>query len=201
MMRNAFGIESREVLGLPNWSFAQDAAPRGILKIPGISTWNLVTVPQTFRQSGQADNTASWYRHKLTRTTAEAGRRLILRQVRAGTVRAVQGNGRKVERHFEPYTAAFDLTLVKSTTIPQAKLWGLHRANPATVRTEANASPGRWSVRTAILPASCASVVWRDHELNRADATLWTKTLHPGESVKFPGHAFNHVLLIQPLTT
>ncbi|MEN9841212.1 MAG: hypothetical protein RL376_1012, partial [Verrucomicrobiota bacterium] len=41
-------------------------------------------------------------------------------------------------------------------------------------------------------------VVWRDHDLNRADAALWTRTLAPGETLALPGHTLDYVVLLKP---
>jgi beta-galactosidase len=40
-------------------------------------------------------------------------------------------------------------------------------------------------------------VVWRDHELNRADAALWSRQVKPGEVVRIPGQTLDYVILVQ----
>ena len=47
-------------------------------------------------------------------------------------------------------------------------------------------------------PAS-APVVWRDHNLDLADASLWFRTLKPGESLNLQGHSLDYLLLLKPL--
>ena len=41
-------------------------------------------------------------------------------------------------------------------------------------------------------------VVWRDHDLNRADAALWSRSLAPGETLSLSGHSLDYLLLLQP---
>jgi beta-galactosidase len=41
--------------------------------------------------------------------------------------------------------------------------------------------------------------VWRDHELNRADAAVWTRTVKPGEVVTIPARTLDYVILVKSL--
>jgi beta-galactosidase len=41
-------------------------------------------------------------------------------------------------------------------------------------------------------------VVWRDHQLNRADAALWSRQLAPGETISLPGETLDYVILVKP---
>ena len=38
---------------------------------------------------------------------------------------------------------------------------------------------------------------WRDNELNRADAALWSRSVAPGESLVLPGHSLDYLVLFQ----
>jgi beta-galactosidase len=39
--------------------------------------------------------------------------------------------------------------------------------------------------------------VWRDHNLNRCDAALWSRTLKPGETLTLPGHTLDYLILVK----
>jgi hypothetical protein len=41
--------------------------------------------------------------------------------------------------------------------------------------------------------------VWRDHELNRADAAVWARTVKPGEVVTIPARTLDYVILVKSL--
>ncbi len=46
--------------------------------------------------------------------------------------------------------------------------------------------------------ATATPVIWRDHDLNRTFATLWSRPLAPGEILSLPGETLDYVLLLQP---
>ena len=46
--------------------------------------------------------------------------------------------------------------------------------------------------------ATATPVVWRDHDLIRANAALWTRTLAPGETLALPGHTLDYLVLLKP---
>jgi hypothetical protein len=48
--------------------------------------------------------------------------------------------------------------------------------------------------------ATGTPVVWRDHDLNRADAALWSRSLAPGETLRLPGHTLDYLVLFQTLS-
>lgn len=41
-------------------------------------------------------------------------------------------------------------------------------------------------------------VVWRDHDLNRTHAVLWSRRGAPGETITLPGETLDYVVLIKP---
>ena len=54
----------------------------------------------------------------------------------------------------------------------------------------------RSSLSKAGFQAVDADVVWRDHDLNRAQAELWSRTFQPGEEVCIPGETLDYVILL-----
>jgi len=40
--------------------------------------------------------------------------------------------------------------------------------------------------------------VWRDHNLERADAALWSRAVKAGERVTIPGHTLDYVIMVKP---
>lgn len=42
--------------------------------------------------------------------------------------------------------------------------------------------------------------VWRDHNLERADAALWSRVVKAGETVTIPGHTLDYVILVKAKT-
>lgn len=41
-------------------------------------------------------------------------------------------------------------------------------------------------------------VIWRDHNLNRADAVLWSRPAAPGETISLAGETLDYVVLLKP---
>jgi beta-galactosidase len=39
--------------------------------------------------------------------------------------------------------------------------------------------------------------VWRDHELNRAEAELWSRSFQPGEKIVIPGQVLDYVVMVK----
>jgi len=39
--------------------------------------------------------------------------------------------------------------------------------------------------------------VWRDHQLNRANAELWSREVKPGEKLNLPGQTLDYVLMLR----
>ena len=48
--------------------------------------------------------------------------------------------------------------------------------------------------------ATDTPVIWRDHDLNRTIATLWSRPLSPGEKLNLPGETLDYVILLKPLS-
>ncbi len=44
-------------------------------------------------------------------------------------------------------------------------------------------------------------VVWRDHDLNRANAALWSRTAAAGETISIPGETLDYVVLLKPIAS
>ncbi len=42
-----------------------------------------------------------------------------------------------------------------------------------------------------------SEAIWRDHQLNRACAELWSRGIQPGEKLKLPGHTLDYVVMIR----
>jgi hypothetical protein len=40
--------------------------------------------------------------------------------------------------------------------------------------------------------------VWRDHNLNRCDAALWSRTLKAGETLTLPGQTLDYLIMVKP---
>ncbi|MEY4488176.1 MAG: hypothetical protein RIQ79_684 [Verrucomicrobiota bacterium] len=106
----------RETLPLDRWDFAEEKAPSAATSAsaPGPqsdATWQAVTIPHIFRQSGLPDNTAGWYRTSFQTTRADQKGRVFLRLDGAASVQDVYLNGHPVGQHKGAFTAAvFDLT-------------------------------------------------------------------------------------------
>ena len=102
----------RETVPLYRWDFVEDKAPANApLVPPGFATWQAVTIPHIFRQSGLPDNTAAWYRKSYKFSDTELAGRVFLRLDGAASVTDVFVNGRAVGQHKGAFTAAvFDLT-------------------------------------------------------------------------------------------
>ena len=47
-------------------------------------------------------------------------------------------------------------------------------------------------------PVENTPVVWRDHDLERADAALWSRPASAGAEVKIPGHTLDYAVLLKP---
>jgi beta-galactosidase len=59
----------------------------------------------------------------------------------------------------------------------------------------------RDSLRAAGFKAVDTGAVWRDHQLNRADAEVWSRAVQPGETVRIPGRTLDYVILLRPSET
>jgi len=44
-------------------------------------------------------------------------------------------------------------------------------------------------------------VVWRDHQLNRSNAVLWSRPAAPGETIFIPGQTLDYVVLLKPIAS
>ncbi len=57
----------------------------------------------------------------------------------------------------------------------------------------------RGSLAAAGFKMTAADAVWRDHQLNRACAELWTRNVAPGEKVLLAGQSLDYVLMVRGL--
>jgi beta-galactosidase len=61
------------------------------------------------------------------------------------------------------------------------------------------------AMRTALTGAGFKALdgepIWRDHDLNLADAELWRREYGPGESVTIPGRTLDYVVMLRPAET
>jgi hypothetical protein len=55
----------------------------------------------------------------------------------------------------------------------------------------------RNSLAAAGFKASGTQAVWRDHQLNRANAELWSREVKPGEKLNLPGQTLDYVLMLR----
>ena len=55
----------------------------------------------------------------------------------------------------------------------------------------------RKSLAAAGFKASGTEAVWRDHQLNRACAELWSRDVQPGEKLKLPGQTLDYVVMVR----
>ena len=67
------------------------------------------------------------------------------------------------------------------------------------VETSAHAVALTKSLAQAGFADTKTDAVWRDHQLNRADARLWCKQAKPGEHVEISGETLDYVILLKPL--
>jgi hypothetical protein len=63
---------------------------------------------------------------------------------------------------------------------------------------EAEAAALRESLAAAGFKDTGKDAVWRDHDLNRANARVWTRTVKGGEKIELPGHTLDYVVLVRP---
>jgi hypothetical protein len=71
----------------------------------------------------------------------------------------------------------------------------LKKPDPVTVQTAANFSK---TLAAAGFADTGEKAVWRDHDLNRADAALWSRTVKAGERIAIPGETLDYVVLVDP---
>jgi hypothetical protein len=68
-------------------------------------------------------------------------------------------------------------------------------------KTDAGIEKAAASMRAGLAAAGFQPVkggaIWRDHELNRADAELWRAQFAPGAKVSLPGQPLDYVVLVQ----
>jgi len=69
---------------------------------------------------------------------------------------------------------------------------------PADEATVAAATALQKSLASAGFKSVPTPVVWRDHDLNRSDAVLWSRPVSPGETVSIPGETLDYVVLLKP---
>ncbi len=102
----------RRSIALTAWQFAEETETASTpAPPPETASWQAVTVPHVFRQSGLPDNAAGWYRQSIVLTEADRNRRVYLMLEAAATVKDVYVNGRHMGQHRGPFSAcAFDLT-------------------------------------------------------------------------------------------
>jgi hypothetical protein len=55
----------------------------------------------------------------------------------------------------------------------------------------------RQSLAAAGFKASATEAVWRDHQLNRACAELWSRHAAPGEKLQLPGQTLDYVVMVR----
>ncbi len=55
----------------------------------------------------------------------------------------------------------------------------------------------RKTLTTAGFTASKSGAIWRDHELNRAVAELWSRDVRAGEKISIPGQTLDYVLMLR----
>jgi len=55
----------------------------------------------------------------------------------------------------------------------------------------------RNSLAAAGFKAGGTQAVWRDHQLNRANAELWSREVKPGEKLNLPGQTLDYVLMLR----
>jgi beta-galactosidase len=102
----------RETIPLSTWQFAEDAETAATAaRPPRTAQWKQISVPHVFRQSGLSDDSAGWYRQKITLTESDRNRRVYLVLEGAASVKDVSVNHQHVGRHKGAFSAsAFDLT-------------------------------------------------------------------------------------------
>lgn len=57
----------------------------------------------------------------------------------------------------------------------------------------------RKSLGAARFKPSKSPAVWRDHQLNRVYAEVWSRKLAPGEKLKLPGQTLDYAVMVRPL--
>jgi beta-galactosidase len=102
----------RSRMPLVQWQFAEDtAADSGAMIPPASANWQTVTVPHVFRQSGEGDESAGWYRQILHLNSADRGLCFYLMLEGAASVKDVFVNGEHIGQHKGAFSrASFDLT-------------------------------------------------------------------------------------------
>jgi beta-galactosidase len=68
---------------------------------------------------------------------------------------------------------------------------------PAEPVVAAAADSMRAFLKSAGFQPGKADVVWRDHEVNRAEAELWSRECEPGEKLNIPGHTLDYAILLR----
>jgi len=73
----------------------------------------------------------------------------------------------------------------------------LKKPDPALVQAASDLAK---DLKTASFKDTGEKAVWRDHELNRANASLWSRKVKAGEPISIPGHTLDYVILIKAET-
>jgi beta-galactosidase len=63
--------------------------------------------------------------------------------------------------------------------------------------TKTAAAAMRRALAAAGFQSTAADAVWRDHQLNRANAELWSRHVNPGERINVPGQTLDYVVMIR----
>jgi len=69
---------------------------------------------------------------------------------------------------------------------------------PDDEATAAAATALQKSLAAAGFKPVSTPVVWRDHDLNRSDAVLWSRPAALGETISLPGETLDYVVLLKP---
>jgi beta-galactosidase len=71
----------------------------------------------------------------------------------------------------------------------------LKKTEEATVKAAAAMTQ---ALTAAGFADSGEKALWRDHNLNRCDAALWSRTLKAGETLTLPGQTLDYLILVKP---
>jgi hypothetical protein len=66
--------------------------------------------------------------------------------------------------------------------------------------TKTAAEAMRKSLAAAGFQSAATDAVWRDHQLNRARAELWSRDVHPGERIDLPGQTLDYVVMVRSVS-
>jgi len=131
---------------------------------------------------GESDNTFDWLPKEVAGASWIATRRLS--DPRQRTDLSFQINSQS--------QGATVFVLFSKGTYPTVTL----KKEDAAMATAADAL--RKELTKAGFKPTGTPVIWRDHELNRADAELWSLAASPGKQVTIPGQSLDYVVMVQP---